>query len=486
MEHMLRQCLIALRLADRLGLDQSKRGVLYYSGLLAWVGCHTDAYEQAKWFGDDIEFKSSGVSHPDGGSVRWVLGHLGAGKSLVERAHVAFAFVGDRGRDMFTMLKNHHLATDALAVRLGLSDEVRESLKQTFERWDGKGAFGAKGEQILLTSRLVQLADAVEVFHRTHGVEAAIDVARRRSGKQFDPALVKLFCQFAHEVLTGLDDANNWDAVIAAEPALAGTISEEKFEAVLEAIGDFADLKSPTMIGHSRAVSALVTEAAGHYGLPDGEAVTLRRAALVHDIGHLGVSNGIWDKRAALTHSELERVRLHPYLAERMLAFCPALAALGAVAVQHHERLDGSGYPRGLAGDAITRSGRLLAAADCYQAMTELRPHRPARSPDAIQTELRTMVAGRRLDGRAVDAVLRAGGHRVRRRREWPNGLTIREIEVLRLVARGLSNKEIAANLLITPKTASSHIEHIYMKIAASNRAQAGLFAMKHGLMTDP
>jgi DNA-binding CsgD family transcriptional regulator len=117
--------------------------------------------------------------------------------------------------------------------------------------------------------------------------------------------------------------------------------------------------------------------------------------------------------------------------------------------------------------------------------MTEPRPHRPARPPEEAAGELRTMVTAGRLDGRAADAVLRAAGHRVRRRREWPAGMTAREVEVLRLVARGLSNKEIAQELLITPKTAGSHIEHIYTKIDASNRAQASLYAMKHGLMSD-
>ncbi len=168
-----------------------------------------------------------------------------------------------------------------------------------------------------------------------------------------------------------------------------------------------------------------------------------------------------------------------------MLSFSPALAPLGALAALHHERLDGSGYPRGLSGDAISPAGRVLAAADVYQALTESRPHRPARSPEAAASELRGEVAARRLDGDAADAVLRAAGHRVRRRKEWPSGLTSREVEVLRLVARGLSNKEIARSLLISAKTAGTHVEHIYTKIGASNRAQASLFAMRHGLMTD-
>jgi len=168
-----------------------------------------------------------------------------------------------------------------------------------------------------------------------------------------------------------------------------------------------------------------------------------------------------------------------------MLSFSPALAPLGTLAALHHERLDGSGYPHGLSGDAIAPAGRVLAAADVYQALTESRPHRPARSPEAAARELRGEVAARRLDGDAADSVLRAAGHRVRRRREWPSGLTSREVEVLRLVARGLSNKEIARTLQVSPKTTGSHVEHIYTKIGASNRAQATLFAMRHGLMTD-
>jgi HD-GYP domain-containing protein (c-di-GMP phosphodiesterase class II) len=204
----------------------------------------------------------------------------------------------------------------------------------------------------------------------------------------------------------------------------------------------------------------------------------------VHDLGRLGVSNAIWDKRGPLTAPELERVRMHPYLTERMLASAEALAAVGAIAIQHHERLDGSGYPRGLSGDALTPAGRILAAADAYHAMTEPRPYRDARTAEEAAAGLRSGVRQALFDGGAADAVLRAAGHAVKRRREWPSGLTNREVEVLRLLVRGLSNKEIAERLVISRKTAGSHIEHIYTKIGVSNRAQASLFAVKHGLMT--
>jgi HD-GYP domain-containing protein (c-di-GMP phosphodiesterase class II) len=212
---------------------------------------------------------------------------------------------------------------------------------------------------------------------------------------------------------------------------------------------------------------------------------TLRRAGLVHDLGRLGVSNAIWDKRGPLGAGEWERVRMHPYLTERMLHSSEALAPLGAIAVQHRERLDGSGYPRGLSGAAISRLARILGAADAYQAMREPRPYRPERSADEAAAELRGDVKAGRLDADAAEAVLGAAGHRVSRRREGPAGLTAREVEVLKLLARGLSNKEIAERLVISPKTAANHIEHIYAKIDASTRATASLFAMQHGLLPE-
>jgi HD-GYP domain-containing protein (c-di-GMP phosphodiesterase class II) len=370
-------------------------------------------------------------------------------------------------------------------MRLGLGDAVRASLKQTFERWDGKNTpLGLKGEQILLTSRLIHLANVVEVFHRRGGVPAAVAAAQECRGGDFDPALVDLFRDHADAFCAGLDAATHWETVIAAEPTLETLLSQAQVDEALTACADFVDLKSPYTIGHSRGVADL-TAAARICGLSEEEVILLRRAALVHDFGRLGVSNGIWDKRGTISQAEFERVRLHPYLSERMLSFSPALAPLGAIAVQHHERLDGSGYPRGLAGDAISFAGRLLGAADMYHAKTEPRPHRPALSPEETAAALRAEVAASRLDGRAVDAVLRAAGHRVRRRQEWPAGLTTREVEVLRLAACGLSNREIAERLSISRKTASNHVEHVYAKIGASNRARAALFAMQHGLMSD-
>ena len=489
MEHVLRQCLISLRLAERLGLDAADREVVYYSALIAWVGCHVDAYEQAKWFGDDTALKSdfrqtdfaTAASRP-----LFMLRHLGAGRHVAERARLGIAFLGEGRKAALAMLDNHWIAADELAARLGLPQPVRDSIEQTFERWDGRGVpKGARGEEILVASRLVTLADVVEVFHRAGGTDAAIAVARQRRGTQFDPRIVDLFVAEAPALCADLDEARTWDAVIGAEPALGVHLTDGQLESALEAIADFTDVKSPYTIGHSRGVADLAGAAARAFGLTETAARQVRLAGLVHDLGRLGVPNTIWDKQGPLSHAEIERVRLHPYLTERMLACSVALAPLASIAVQHHERMNGSGYPRGLPGAAISPEGRLLAAADFYRSRTEPRPHRPACTAAEAAAELSTQARAGRLDAKAVAAVLSAAGHRPGRRQARPAGLTSREVEVLRLLARGLSNREIAERLVISRKTASHHVEHIYAKTGTANRALASLFAASQGLLDE-
>jgi len=308
-------------------------------------------------------------------------------------------------------------------------------------------------------------------------------VARERSGTQFDPSLVDLVASQAPLLFADLDTAASWTAIISAEPAPSPPLTSSQLDASLEAVGDFTDLKSPYTLGHTRAVAGLAAAAATSLSWPAGDVTHVRRAALVHDLGRLGVSNAVWDKSGPLSAAEIERVRLHPYLTERMLASSPALARFGATAAQHHERIDGSGYPRGLRGDAMTSAGKLLAAADAYAAKLEPRPHRPALAAADAARYLRGEVRAARQDAECAEAVLEAAGHPVRRRREWPAGLTTREVEVLRLLARGLSNRQIAERLVIARKTVDNHVEHIYAKTGASNRARASLFVVRHGLM---
>ncbi len=409
------------------------------------------------------------------------------GNPPLHRLRVGLAFALSGHREVEAMVMTHSGLARGLAEQLGLPTSARDAVAAAYERWDGRGWPGdLRGEEIPIATRLAQLAEYVEVAQRVGGTQAAISLARERSGTQFDPQLAALLVSSATAIFDGLDDVGNWKAVIDAEPALALVLSGEEFDRALRAVANFVDLKSPYTLGHAGAVAELAADAAAVLGLPGQEAQALRRAGLVHDFGRLGVSNAIWDKRGPLGAGEWERIRMFPYLTERMLRFSPALAPLGQVAVEHRERLDGSGYPRGIAGTAISPPARVLACADAYQAMCEPRPYRPPLSPGDAAGQLRAEVKAGRLDADAVDAVLAAAGHRVSRRRERPAGLTEREVEVLKLLARGLSNKEIAVRLVISPKTVGTHVEHIYAKIAASNRATASLFAVQHGLLPDP
>jgi HD-GYP domain-containing protein (c-di-GMP phosphodiesterase class II) len=487
MEHVLRQCLIALYLADRIGLEADDREAVFFGSLVAWVGCHVDAYEQAKWFGDEMALKGDFRRtdfHTATSGTMFMLRHFGKGLAWHQRLGLIPSFMGDGKRAAESMLENHWRASDELMAQLGLERRVRDTVEQSFERWDGRGVpKGLEAGQILVTARLVNLADVVEVFQRAGGTEAAVSVARERSGTQFDPDVVGLFASSAEALFAELDAVEPWREVLNTEPATRYWLIGEDLDDALRAMADFCDVKSPFTIGHSRAVADLVSRAAPTYGLSPADATLARRAALAHDLGKLGVPNSIWDKPNPLTPAERERARMHVYFTERMLASSTALAPLAAVAVQHHERLDGSGFPRSLTGNDMTPAGRLLAAADSYQVLTEPRPYQATKDAGQAATEVLGEVRSGRLDADATAAVLAAAGHRTAKRREWPAGLTTREVEILRLLARGQSNKQIAATLTISPKTAGTHVEHIYTKLGVTNRALASLFAAKHGLI---
>jgi HD-GYP domain-containing protein (c-di-GMP phosphodiesterase class II) len=486
MEHVLRSWLIASRLGARLGLDDGERAALYYVSMLAWVGCVADTPEVAEWFGDDIAYRGDSYEVDLAGlpMLGFMLRHVGAGSPALHRLRLSASLIATGGRAVERVLMSHCLTTGRMAERLGLGTEVRDPLQQVFTRWDGKGVPGGVGnEEIARSVRLFHLADIVEVFHRADGVDVAVNVARERRGRQFDPVIVDEFCRAAPELLEALPAGPDWASVIDAEPALRAGLTHEQLDEALEAVADFTDLRSTFFAGHSRGVAAIAASAAQEAGLPASEVVAVRRAGLMHDLGRHGVPASIWDKPGPLTHAESERVRLHAYYTERMLAGAPALARLAPIAAAHHERLDGSGYHKGLSGAVLSPTARILAAADAYHAMTEPRPHRPAKTAKEAASELRADVRRGRLGGEAVDAVLTAAGQARGKRQKGPSGLTPREVEVLTLIARGASNRQVARALGITPRTASTHVERIYMKIGASTRSTATLFAMQHGLL---
>lgn len=259
----------------------------------------------------------------------------------------------------------HCDAAAGMATRLGLGPDVDvvDALRQLFERWDGKGTpHKLSGAALAPAVRSLHLADVVEVYERLGGPAAAVAVARERSGGMFDSDLVDSFCANHEALLVDLDESS-WDEVIGSDPALGQPLADDELDEALASLGDYADLKSPWWAGHSRGVAGLAAEAATGLGLPEATVRDVRRAGFVHDIGVIGVSNAVWDQPGPLGSTDRERVRTHPYLTERTLARSPGLAPIGQLAAMHHERLDGSGYPARLAGDAISRPARVLAVA---------------------------------------------------------------------------------------------------------------------------
>jgi HD-GYP domain-containing protein (c-di-GMP phosphodiesterase class II) len=486
-EHMLRSALIATRIAERLGLPGEQRDSVYYATLIMWIGCHADSHEYARWFGDDIAVRHDSYLVDWSGMpyLRFLASNVGRGQSFAHRLSVMATLFADARGHISRLIHSHCTSAALLADRIGLGPNVQAALAFTFERYDGGGLpMGAHGDAIPIQMRIAQLADMVEVHHRTYGVDGAVAMVRRRSGGQFDPQVADAFLCHAEAILAGPPIGDTWAAALRAAPDSHRRLDDQSLDALLVALGDFVDLKCPFTLGHSRAVAQLAGAAALAAGI-DADAVALtRRAGHVHDLGRIGVSNQIWSRQGPLTASEFERVRLHPYLTVRILNQVPALRQLAEVAGNHHECLDGSGYPRGLSAPALTLPDRILAAAVCYQSACEPRPYREQMSPGSAARRLRQRAHAGELESAAVEAVLHAAGQTTKRPNARPHGLTPREIEVLCLVARGASNREIAASLVISEKTARNHVERTYAKIGVSNRIGASMYALQHGLVT--
>src|SRR5215475_6517903 len=365
MQHGLRRTVIALRLADLAGADERDRQATFYLGLLMNSYCHADAAEQAQWVGDDITFKGDGFEVLDMNTaqmIAFLLRKVGSHGSGVSRVKRLAAFPVTAQRQMIAFLTTHSTFGAEFAARIGLDEAVATAIRHGYEQWDGKGQPDhLRGAEICLPARIVQLAGPVEVFARRRGVGAAQAMVGRRRGTQFDAALVDLFVAHAPDTVDGLDEAADWDAVLDAEPQLSRTVEGAELDGVLEAMADLVDVKSPYLAGHSRGVANLAAAAARASGMSAAEATMVRRAGLMHDLGRLGVPNSIWDRPGPLGKSDVERVRLHPYLTDRMLARVSALDRCREVASRHHERLDGSGYPRGLTAATLTPYDRLLA-----------------------------------------------------------------------------------------------------------------------------
>jgi HD-GYP domain-containing protein (c-di-GMP phosphodiesterase class II)/DNA-binding CsgD family transcriptional regulator len=484
-ETAVRVTLVAQAIAGELGLDAATRADLYYATLLRSVGCTGFAHELVGWFGDEFSAVRA-VADVDMTRPGEALGALaasvrGAGRGHRTRALVATTLKGKEVDRYITRADCEGMA--AFVRRFAVGAGVGPVLQQVFERWDGKGGpRGLAEEAIDVAARVMVLADQVVPFHRTGGVAGAAEMARRRSGGWFDPACVEAFLRCADDVLAVVGSGGAWEAALAAEPEPWVTVPPWGVDDVAAAFADFADMKSPYLLGHSPGVAELAVGAAERLGFAAADRTTLRRAALLHDLGRVAVSTRLWDKPGPLSPPEWEQVRLHAYHTERVLRGSPLLEPLAAVAGAHHERVDGSGYHRGVA--QSSPAARLLAAADAFHAMTEPRPYREALVPEQAGAEVEAAGRAGILDADAVGAVCAVAGAPIAPvAREWPAGLTDREVDVLRLLARGRSKKEVAADLVIAPGTVHTHVTHLYQKTGVSTRAGIALYALEHRLL---
>jgi HD-GYP domain-containing protein (c-di-GMP phosphodiesterase class II) len=486
LEHGLQSTLVAMRLGERLGVDSEVASQVYYACLLFYVGCTADAEVAAETFGDDDALTTHAMPARFGSPPEMMAGMMRAlansGSPAPVRAVQMVRGMPRAAREFKGHITAFCEVAQMLTDRLGLPASIQGLFGYLVERWDGRGLPGrARHEEIPLPVRIASVARDAAFQHMLGGAEFAAGVVRRRAGGAFDPAVAIPLADAATELLAFDAGASAWEETLACEPGPWLTLEGEAIDRALGAMGDFADLASPYLVGHSAGVAELATAAAQRCRLEAADLLQLRRGALVHDLGRVAVPVRIWQKATPLTSDDWERVRLHAYYSERVLARSAFLAALARVASFHHERLDGSGYHRGAAGVELRPSARLLAAADAYHAMTEPRPHRAALAPGPAAETLGREASAGRLDPDAVTAVLEVAGQRAPRIGR-PAGLTEREAEVIALLARGLQTKQVARRLGISVKTADHHIQNAYAKIGVSTRAAAALFAMQHGL----
>jgi HD-GYP domain-containing protein (c-di-GMP phosphodiesterase class II)/DNA-binding CsgD family transcriptional regulator len=486
MAHALRTCYLATGLAREFGLPAGDVFDTYYVSLLRFLGCTAEASEDAALNGgDDIALYEGLAPVLMGGpseAIRWMVRHLAESQPRRRRARsLAVALTDPKGTER--SIRAHCEVGQMLARSIGLGDSVLHALGCAFERWDGKGwPNGIAGEEIPASCRIAIVARDFDILNRVWGPDAATEILTSRKARAYEPRVIETALGRGPQLLKEIEDESAWDATLEAEPGPPMMIEGARIDDALTAFAHFADLKSPFLHGHSTGVADLAERAGGLSGADPAE--QLKRAGLVHDLGRVAVPSGIWNKEGPLTEEEWERVRLHPYYSERILVRCHSLEGIAEAASSHHERMDGSGYHRGTKAPSLSTGPRLLATADAFRAMTEPRPHRPALSPSRAAEELERACAEGRLDVACARSVLEAAGEaRKPSRSVWPAGLTDREVEVLRLLATGLSNKQIARKLTVSPKTVGRHVEHIYSKLGVSTRAGATLSALEHGLV---
>jgi putative nucleotidyltransferase with HDIG domain len=483
LECAVRVSLVAGRLARAWHDEPSFIRDCQLAGLLRYLGCTGSAHESARLNAGDDQgflqlFADVDVGRPAELAAR--VPRLARGAPLGRRL-AAMARLADPR--MATAINLGHCEVACrLAERIGAAPIVVEALAQTYERFDGRGTPGAVGGTALSrVVRVVQAAQCFEVLWRLGGPKAAASTVAGRGGGQLDPEVARIAESEAGSLAKGLERSSLLQDLLSEEPLPYLLVSLDQRSDIATAFALVADLKSTFTLGHSLAVADLAERCASAMGIADRSA--LRAAALLHDLGRVGVPNSIWDKPEPWTRTERLRAEEHSWLTDQILRSSTLLEPLADIAGVH-ERLDGSGYHRRVRAVAIPPAARLLSACDVYAGLVADRPHRPALKKAAAAKILGEHARDGRLDRDAVRVLLDVVGQPPPKLRgELPKGLSPREVDVLALVARGKSNKDVARALHIAERTVKNHVARLYDKIGVRTRAGAALFAVEHDLV---
>jgi putative nucleotidyltransferase with HDIG domain len=391
MGHAVKSCLLGMRIAEILGLPVEQRSNLYYAMLLKDAGCSSNAARMYEIFGGDEraakkEVKTTDWSRVTFDGLEYLMRNVMPGKSRLDRV-IAIAHIAMNRKDQSTELFQLRCERGGqIAKKIGLGAIAAEAVFNLDEHWDGNGfPHGLKGAEIPLLSRIMNLCQTLEVFSALSGPQDAFQVIQERSGTWFDPEMVKASLELERDsALWELLESDEVRAtVIKMEPLDTFQFADDaRIDSVCEAFADVIDVKSPFTHEHSRGVTAVAVAIARELGIEEKEIVSIRRGALLHDIGKLSVPNKILDKNGKLTAQEWETIRLHPYYTQRILEKISGFKHLAFIASTHHEKLDGSGYYRNLRATQLPMSSRAITMADIYDALSAKRPYR-----DALPTE---------------------------------------------------------------------------------------------------
>jgi HD-GYP domain-containing protein (c-di-GMP phosphodiesterase class II) len=481
----LRTASIAMALSTKTPENRTDQAELFYVSLLRFLGCTAYAHEASgSVVGDDMALHRAFASMDTNAPLKTAL--AGQARDLPsDSLKLIAAFISSRSDALSELATSQCDVAVHMSRRLSMSERICSALRETYERWDGRGEpRKLPGHQLAPTTRIVQVASATESLLRKASRPEARARLREFAGHRLDPAIVAIALENFDELAEIASAESAWELTVDRLSPEAGMSTDVTLDDVALVFADYVDLKSVHTVGHSSGVAALARSAGALLGLDEAEQVKLRHAALLHDLGMVGISTGILEKPAPLTAMERERMHLHPYDTARLLRLCEAFAPISHIAGSHHERSDASGYPLGLPNQSLCLASRILCAAEAYHALTERRAYRPAHTNKEAAAIVMTAAASGALDTEAAHAVLRAGGRApergVSKKRET---LTERETEVLRHIARGKSEKETAGLLSISARTVHHHVTHIYKKIGVSSRAAAALYAVERGLL---